>query len=138
MRRSPISKKEQEVWQVCDSMAKNGSKITYYTIGESLIRLGYKRGSNSDICRYLGTWRSAQNAADTSDKQFNSTENNQLLLSIIVHQKNQFDEMLNVLEKNRLINVLLQKKYNELQIKFKLLQLKLYSGEVNEEDVHEY
>ena len=51
------SRKEREVWQACDQLASEGSQVTYQAVGDRLVRLGYRRGSNSDIHRYLTTWK---------------------------------------------------------------------------------
>lgn len=57
MDRRAKTRKEKEVWEACNVLEKNKSNITYFAIGEQLIKLGYKRGSNSDIRRYLTTWK---------------------------------------------------------------------------------
>lgn len=49
--------KEEQVWQVCDSLYTENKRITYQSIGERLLSLGLKRGSNTDICRYLASWK---------------------------------------------------------------------------------
>ncbi len=53
----PSSRKEKEIWQACDQLSAEGCCITYQGVGERLVELGYKRGSNSDIYRYLTTWK---------------------------------------------------------------------------------
>ena len=60
MRIAPKSRKEIEVWKACDQLASEGLQITYQAVGERLLKLGYRRGSNSDIHRYLSTWRSME------------------------------------------------------------------------------
>lgn len=49
--------KELQVWKVCDSLFAEKRRITYQSIGERLLSLGLKRGSNTDICRYLASWK---------------------------------------------------------------------------------
>lgn len=51
------SRKEREVWQACDQLASEGLQVTYQAVGDRLVQLGYRRGSNSDIHRYLTTWK---------------------------------------------------------------------------------
>lgn len=53
----PRRSKEQAVWEACEALTKQGARITYRNIAEKLVELGYNRGSNSDICRYLLTWK---------------------------------------------------------------------------------
>jgi hypothetical protein len=53
----PKSRKEMEVWQACDQLASENNLITYQGVGDRLVKLGYRRGSNSDIHRYLTTWK---------------------------------------------------------------------------------
>lgn len=64
------TRKEKEVWEACNVLDKTNTNLTYYAIGEQLVKLGYKRGSNSDIRRYLTTWKkyhiSKRNHATTS------------------------------------------------------------------------
>lgn len=60
----PSSRKEKEVWQACDQLSAEGISITYQGVGERLVELGYKRGSNSDIYRYLTTWKTMQERSD--------------------------------------------------------------------------
>ncbi len=49
--------KEIQVWRVCDALLSENKRITYQSIGEHLLTMGLKRGSNSDICRYLASWK---------------------------------------------------------------------------------
>src|SRR5579872_7592088 len=58
--RLPNTRKEKEVWDACDQINADKQPITYYAIGEKLMAMGCKRGSNSDIRRYLKTWRKSQ------------------------------------------------------------------------------
>lgn len=62
----PQSRKEREVWQACDSLLDEGEFLSYQAIGERLIVLGYKRGSNSDIHRYLKTYKDNNNSSPSS------------------------------------------------------------------------
>lgn len=50
------TRKEREVWEVCEHLTEQNVKITYQAIGDTLVKLGFRRGSNSDIRRYLHTW----------------------------------------------------------------------------------
>ncbi|MES2211983.1 MAG: DNA-binding protein, partial [Pseudomonadota bacterium] len=63
---SQQSRKEFEVWQACNALQAEGQKITYRALGDKLVVLGYKRGSNSEIFRYLSTWRD-KNGLEQSD-----------------------------------------------------------------------
>jgi hypothetical protein len=65
--RLPTTRKEKEIWQVCDSIDSNKQSLTYFAIGEKLVEMGYKRGSNSDIRRYLKTWRKNQLSAQQEE-----------------------------------------------------------------------
>lgn len=49
--------KEEEVWKVCTALLAEKQRITYQSIGDRLIMMGQKRGSNSDLCRYLASWK---------------------------------------------------------------------------------
>ncbi len=60
----PSSRKEKEVWQACDQLSAEGNSITYQGVGERLVELGYKRGSNSDIYRYLTSWKTMKERTD--------------------------------------------------------------------------
>ncbi len=51
------NRKESEIWQACDALVAQGQKVTYKGVGDSLEQLGFCRGSNSDIARYLKTWK---------------------------------------------------------------------------------
>ena len=61
MRYPPHTRKEKEVWEVCDLLKVDGVNITYQAVGDKLIQLGYKRGSNSDLYRYITSWRRKKN-----------------------------------------------------------------------------
>lgn len=63
---NPRSRKEIEVWKACDQLSSEGFQITYQAVGERLLKLGYKRGSNSDIHRYLTTWKTMKDRTQIS------------------------------------------------------------------------
>lgn len=58
------TRKEREIWEVCEKINSEKRPLTYLAIGETLVQMGYRRGSNSDIRRYLKSWR--KNHIDTS------------------------------------------------------------------------
>ncbi len=66
MSMQPKSRKEMEVWQACDQLASEGNLITYQRVGDRLVKLGYRRGSNSDIHRYLTTWKKMKHRTKAS------------------------------------------------------------------------
>ncbi len=72
--------KEIQVWKVCDSLLSENKRITYQSIGEHLLTMGLKRGSNSDICRYLASWKKYHypktKASSKSEKSHTSSSNN--------------------------------------------------------------
>lgn len=63
---STQSRKEKEVWAACEKLHKKGKKLTYKAIGDKLSDMGFCRGSNSDIYRYLSTWRNKKEGITTS------------------------------------------------------------------------
>lgn len=60
LKSSPKTRKEREIWEACKTLEAEKRPLTYLAIGEQLVQLGYKRGSNSDIRRYLKTWKKNQ------------------------------------------------------------------------------
>lgn len=138
MRRRAITRKEREVWEACALLKNDNNNLTYYAIGEQLIKLGYKRGSNSDIRRYLTTWKKHHFSSKSTDviqpsallcaaehepKISYSQVNNALLssesglfqevLSVAQHYAKQFDRLLKVNEclrkENRLLKARIKK-----------------------------
>ncbi len=63
------SRKEKEVWQACDELASEKALITYQAVGDRLVQLGYRRGSNSDIYRYLTSWKKMQGRKKTNQQE---------------------------------------------------------------------
>lgn len=61
------SRKEKEVWEACEVLEAQDEKLTYKAIGDKLVEMGCCRGSNSDICRYLATWRQHKGYAENHD-----------------------------------------------------------------------
>lgn len=69
---SAHSRKQKEVWEACDYLSQRGEKLTYKAIGDTLVEMGHCRGSNSDIFRYLKTWRTKDGSEvnDASERNF--------------------------------------------------------------------
>ena len=63
------SRKEKEVWEACNTLLSASEKLTYKAIGDKLVEMGYCRGSNSDICRYLLTWRQVKGISEDDSPQ---------------------------------------------------------------------
>src|SRR5690606_32743960 len=58
------SRKEREVWQACETLWENGLSIHEVTgekIAAQLVKLGFKKGSNTDLYRYKRTWLTEKN-----------------------------------------------------------------------------
>lgn len=56
-----FTRKEREVWQACDALFESGielERITINLIGNQLLGLGFKRGSDSAIHQHRLSWRS--------------------------------------------------------------------------------
>lgn len=129
------TRKEKEVWEACEYLKTHQKKITYYAIGEQLINFGYKRGSNSDIRRYLTTWKqyctpNKTKKATAPNIQIQEHEplqtqtaspsmvtDNQLL-DIAVHYAQQFDRLLSANESLRHENKILRKRLKALEDAF--------------------
>jgi chromosome segregation ATPase len=57
------TRREREVWMACDHLLKEGAslrEINGQNIRECLVDLGYKKGSNTEIYRYLKSWSQAR------------------------------------------------------------------------------
>lgn len=119
-----MSRKEREVWQVCDALEKNSEKITYQAVGDHLLKLGFCRGSNSDLCRYISTWKKSKTTADQVIKHTTSVFNKEMLEMLNYHQA-QFDKLFNALQKSKQINAILQKKLYQLTQRHKKLKKRL-------------
>lgn len=131
--RSPQSRKEKEVWQVCDSLLKSNTKITYQSVGDTLLKLGFCRGSNSDLCRYITTWKkrhkpviSAQNPTSSwLESNLNGSSQKQTL-KMLAHHQAQFDKLFNALQISKQINAILQKKLYQITKKHQKLKRSLH------------
>lgn len=139
------TRKEKEVWEACQYLRSKKKNLTYYAIGEQLVHSGYKRGSNSDIRRYLTTWKqyhSPNPSSPTLAKQtqsiplaiqeheplqkqtaeFSNTSQSQeaftqQLLDISLHYAKQFDRLLKSNEFLRTENKILRKKLEQREEK---------------------
>lgn len=130
------TRKEKEVWEACEYLKKHQKKITYFAIGEQLIHFGYKRGSNSDIRRYLTTWNQYCNPAKQRANRDNATPpqideheplqvnpialpthgvTDRQLLDIGLHYAKQFDRLLSANEFLRQENKRLREKLKQLE-----------------------
>jgi hypothetical protein len=66
-----MSQKEREVWEACDSLLKEGKKLSEITIemlGIRLRDLNYLRGGNTSLIKYRKTWMEQQGFKET-DKE---------------------------------------------------------------------
>lgn len=57
--RAPVTRREKEIWEACETLYKEQatvSKITGDAIRETLLTLGYKKGSPNEAYRYRKTW----------------------------------------------------------------------------------
>lgn len=55
----PKTRKESEIWHACKSLWEEGihaEQMTGLAIGDRLEKLGFKRGSNTDIHRFKKSW----------------------------------------------------------------------------------
>lgn len=52
-----LTPKEKAVWEICDDFYQHGQRITYQSVAKALIQNGQKRGSNSDLCRFINSWK---------------------------------------------------------------------------------
>ncbi|MFO1258927.1 MAG: hypothetical protein U1E78_11035 [Gammaproteobacteria bacterium] len=131
---SPKSRKEREVWQVCDALEKISEKITYQAVGDHLLKLGFRRGSNSDLCRYISTWRKSKAPTDpihlvsyssSSCHAEKSQSWQKEMLEMLTYHQTQFDKLFSALQKSKKINSILQKKLYQLTQRHKKLKKQL-------------
>jgi RNase P subunit RPR2 len=54
------SRKEIEVWAACNELFSEGMALTYKNIWDKLEFLGYRRGSSTEIKKYLESWRTSR------------------------------------------------------------------------------
>lgn len=69
----PKTRKEREVWQACQLLWEEGVSVEHMTgiaLGNRLVGLGYRRGSNTDIFRFKDTWVNAHDLDQVSLDQF--------------------------------------------------------------------
>lgn len=85
--------KEKQVWQVCDSLYTENKRITYQSIGERLLSLGLKRGSNTDICRYLASWKKHHFPKKNSSKITKKVASPQIAQGSTEHLDNHLDTL---------------------------------------------
>lgn len=125
--REPRTRKEKAVWEACDILVANSQTPTYLAIGEQLVKLGYKRGSNSDIRRYLTSWKDGNPAAKPSSPKVTDSRplpllaskqspiDIQKLLELYEHHATQIDRLLKVIENQRLQNQRLKEKLAKIK-----------------------
>ena len=130
--RSPQSRKEKEVWQVCDALFESNSKITYQSVGDGLLKLGFCRGSNSDLCRYITTWKKRHKpifsiqSSTSSLSEFSLNESSKKhTLDMLTHHQAQFDKLFNALQKSKQINAILQRKLYQITKRHRKLKRSL-------------
>lgn len=59
-----LTKKQQEVFEACNSLFARGEKIIIDAVGQELLSLGYKRGSNTILAQYVREWRTSHSTID--------------------------------------------------------------------------
>lgn len=59
------SHKKDEVYHACRSLEAKDKVVTYVSVGNELEALGYKRGSTSDIGKYLKMYKLEQSMLTT-------------------------------------------------------------------------
>ena len=115
--------KEQEVWKVCDALYAEKIRLTYHSIGERLVAWGLKRGSNTDLCRYLASWKKhhyptlgekTENSSVKKPSSPNTTEYNVANTSLVQSVLSQFQERLDNLSfEQKRFSRMLQKQFPE-------------------------
>ena len=125
---TPLARKEKEIWHACRLIRNENKKITYHSVGEKLISLGYCRGSNSDLCRYISSWKKKFLEKSLSAKKANSSE---IILKLLNHQHSQFNHLFNALEAAKKANLILQNQlYKSQQSNKKLKMILKYLSSV--------
>lgn len=130
------TRKEKEVWEACQYLKSKSKALTYYAIGEQLVNSGYKRGSNSDIRRYLTTWKQYHSPASASTSTAPAVQEHEPLqatsavasmpdkdqaaltrqiIDISFHYAKQFDRLLKSNEFLRKENKILRAKLKQLE-----------------------
>jgi hypothetical protein len=84
----PKTRKEGEIWHACKSLWEDGVNVEQMTglaIGDRLEKLGFKRGSNTDIHRFKKSWM-AEHKIDqfinNSDYELNSNLSSPIALAV--------------------------------------------------------
>jgi hypothetical protein len=118
--RSAKTRKEREVWDACNVLQSQNRAITYFALGEQLVLMGHKRGSNSDIRRYLKSWKKSQNPSaspalkDEAPAEMTTTSQDIAFIEFYKHHIDQFDRLLRVIEamkkENKILRELLKNK----------------------------
>lgn len=127
----PKTHKEKAVWQACDALQSKDKAPTYLAIGEQLVKMGYKRGSNSDIRRYLNSWKEQTPTSRTKQStvvnpvkkqpiEFSPQLSLDTLLKLYYHHSQQIDRLMHIIELHRDENRLLRKKLDEALQKAKV------------------
>jgi hypothetical protein len=129
----PRTRKENAVWLACDALHSKDKVPTYLAIGQQLVDMGYKRGSNSDIRRYLNSWKEQNPAsknvqAKSTTKPAPSSAISSLpkqlvncditvekLLELYNHHVQQIDRLLNIIELQKHENRTLRKRLSTQQ-----------------------
>ncbi len=65
--KTPKTRREREIWRVCDELVTEGAlgnKVTGDAIRERLFELGFSKGSPNEIYKYRKNWREARGIID--------------------------------------------------------------------------
>jgi hypothetical protein len=132
-----MSQKRREVFQACDSLLKEGKKLSEITIEALAMRLrelGYLRGGNTPLTRYRKEWMEVQGfkeedknknmlgIKETSEGVLHATE--RFRQSVIEDVRKEYEEKFNALVEER--NGLKEEK---LTLEEELNELKAYCAE---------
>ena len=109
-RRSTPSRKEKEVWAACDKLKKQGKKLTYRAIGDTLMAMGLCRGSQSDLYRYFSSWK----AQSEKKRKSPLSPPAQDLIQLFDYHQQQCDRYLSLLSNLRESNYLLLREMTQL------------------------
>ncbi len=84
----PKTRKESEIWHACKSLWEDGVNVEQMTglaIGDRLEKLGFKRGSNTDIHRFKKSWmveHKIDQLINNSDYELNSNLSSPIALAV--------------------------------------------------------
>lgn len=70
--KTPQTRREREIWQVCDELVLEGTlghKVTGEAIRERLLELGYSKGSPNEIYKYRKNWREGRGIVEEDFSQ---------------------------------------------------------------------